>query len=98
MSRGALDAPRLVDNPFEHPHDGIPLEGAAGVLAVRLHVVQHLFLAIGLVHLQPEGLLQLPDFERAVRALAEQLDQPFVKLINPLPELVDCHGHQMPGL
>jgi hypothetical protein len=27
-----------------------------------------------------------------MRALAEQLDQPFVKLIDPLSELVDCHG------
>jgi hypothetical protein len=95
MSRGALDAPRLVNDSFEHAHDGIPLERAARVLPVRLHVVQHLFFAIGLVHLQPEGLLQLPDFERAVRALAEQFDQPFVKPIDPLSEFVDCHEYVM---
>ncbi len=92
MSCGALDAPRLVDDPFEHPHDGVPFERAARLLAVRAHVVQHLRLAVGLVHLEPERLLQLADFERAVRALVEQLDQPFIKLIDPLSELVD--GHQ----
>ena len=48
-------------------------------------------LPVGLIHLEPECLLQLPDFERAVRALVEQLDQPLVKLIDPLSELVDCH-------
>jgi hypothetical protein len=26
-----------------------------------------------------------------MRTLAEQFDQPLVKLIDPLPELVDCH-------
>ena len=91
MSRGSLDAPRLVDNPFEDPHDGIALEWAACMFSVGLHVVQHLFFPIGLIDLEPERLLQLPDFERAMRALAEQLDQPFVKLIDPLSELVDCH-------
>jgi hypothetical protein len=30
-----------------------------------------------------------------MRALAEQFDQPFVKLIDPLPELVDCHRHHL---
>ena len=93
----ALDAPRLVDNPFEHPHDGVPFERAACLLAVGAHVVQHLLLPLGLIHLEPECLLQLPDFERAVRALVEQFDQPFVELIDPLPELVDCHlcaGHK----
>src|SRR5918995_7178221 len=58
MSRCALDAPRLVNDPFEHPHDRIPFERAARVRAVRAHVVQHLLLPIGLVHLEPERLLQ----------------------------------------
>ena len=91
MSCCALDAPRLVDDPLEYTHDGVPLEWAACVRAVGAHVLQHLLLPIGLIHLEPERLFQLSDFERAVGALAEQLDQPLVKLINPLPELVDCH-------
>jgi hypothetical protein len=45
------------------------------VLAVRLHVVQHLLLAIRLVHVEPEVVFQLADLERAVRALGQQLDQ-----------------------
>jgi hypothetical protein len=94
MSRGALDAPRLVDNPFEHPNDGIPLEGAAGVLAVRAHVMEHLRLTVGLVHLEAKRLFQLPNLERAVRALAQQLDEPFVELVDSLSELVDGHRIQ----
>ena len=93
MSRGALDAPRLVDDPFEHPYDGVAFERTARVLAVGAHVVQHLLLTVGLVHLEPERLFQLPDFERAMGALAEQLDQPLIELIDPLPELVDCHEY-----
>ena len=91
MSRGALDAPRLVDDSLEHPHDGVSFERAACVFTVGAHVVQHRLLAIGLVHLEPERLLQFPDLECAMRALAEQLDEPLVKLIDPLPELVDGH-------
>ncbi len=70
------------------PSSGLPV-----CLPWVLHVVQHLLLTIGLIHLEPERLLQLPDLERAMRALAEQLDQPLVKLIDPLPELVDCHEY-----
>src|SRR6188768_1762520 len=91
MCRGALNASRLVDNPFEHPNDRITLERTPRVLAVRAHVVEYLRLAIGLVHLEAERLLQLAYLERAVGALAEQLDQPFIELIDPLPEFVDCH-------
>ena len=91
MSRGSLDAPRLVDNPFEDPHDGIALERAACVLPVGLHVVQHLLFPIGLIDLEPERLLQLSNLERALRALTEQLHQPLVKMIDPLSELVDGH-------
>jgi len=93
MSRCALDAPRLVDDPFEYPYDRVPFEGTACVLAVGAHMVQHLLLTVGLVHLKPERLFQFPDLERAMGALVEQLDQPLVKLIDPLPELVDCHEY-----
>jgi hypothetical protein len=98
MSRRAFDAPRLVDNPFEDPHYCVSLERAACLFPMGLHMVQHLFLTIGLIHLEPEGLLQFPDLERALGTLAEQLDQPFIKLVDPQPELVDGHGHQMPRL
>jgi hypothetical protein len=91
MSRCALDAPRLVDDPFEHPYDGVPLERTASVYAVGAHMVQHLLLTVGLIYVEPERLFQFPDFERAMGALAEQLDQPLIKLIDPLPEFVDCH-------
>ena len=93
MRRCALDAPRLVDNPFEYPYDGVPFKRTACVLAVGAHMVQHLLLTVGLVHLEPERLFQFPDLERAMSALTEQLDQPLVKLIDPLPELVDCHEY-----
>ena len=91
MSRGTLDAPRLVDDSLEHPHDGVPFERAACMFPVGAHVVQHLLLAIGLVHFEPERLLQFPNLECAMRTLAEQLDEPLVKLIDPLPEIVDGH-------
>ena len=92
MSRGALDAPRLVDNPFKHADDGVTFERAAGVRAVSPHVLQHVLFAVGLVHLEPERLLQLPYFERAMRTLAEQFDKPLVEAVDPLSELIDCHG------
>ena len=91
MCRGALDAPCLVNNPFEDPHDGVPFQRAARVRAVSAHVVQHLFFTIGLIYIEPEGLLQLSNLERAVRTFAEQLHQPLVKMIDPLSELVECH-------
>src|SRR5688572_31761224 len=91
MSRGALDAPRLVDNPFEDPDDSVPFERAARVRSVGAHVVQHLFLPIRLIYLEPEFLLQLANLERAVRTFIEQLHQPLVKMIDPLSELVDGH-------
>jgi hypothetical protein len=58
---------------------------------VGAHVVQHLFFTIGLIYIEPEGLLQLSNLERAMRALTEQLHKPLVKMIDPLSELVDGH-------
>jgi hypothetical protein len=91
MSRCAFDAPRFVDNSFEHPHDGISLEGTARVFAVYAHVMQHLRLALGLIHVETERVFQFADLERAMRTLAEQFDQLLVKLIDALSELVDVH-------
>ena len=50
---------------------GVAFERALGLPAVRLHVMQHFGLALGLVHLEAESLLQRADFERAVGALAQ---------------------------
>jgi hypothetical protein len=85
MSRGALDAPRLVDDPFEYPRNRVAFERAARMVSVRPHVMQHLRLALGLIHLEAKSLLDPPNLERAVRTLAEQLNQPFVKPIDLPP-------------
>ena len=39
MNRGALDAPRLVNDPFKHPHDGVSLERAEDLMPARLWAV-----------------------------------------------------------
>ena len=98
MSCCALDAPRLIDNPFEHPHNRVAFQGAVRVFAVRAHVVQHLCLALGLIHFEPERLFQFADFERAMGALAEQLDEPFVELIDPLSGARRWSSNSPPGL
>lgn len=92
MCRGALDAARLIDDPFEYPDDGVPLEGTARLLSVRPHVPEHFGFPIGLIDLETQLVLQLSNLQRAVRALVQQLDQPFIELIDPQSELVD--GHQ----
>ena len=80
MHRGAFNPPRLVDDAFEDPRNGRAFERASRHLAVRLHVTEHLGLTLGLIDVEPERLLQLPDFERAMRALVQQLDQFFIEL------------------
>jgi hypothetical protein len=91
MRGGAFYTPSLVDNPFEHPYDGITLERAARLHAMRSHVPQHFGFAVGLVHLEAKGFLQLPDFQRTMCAFVEQFDQLLIELIDPTPELVDGH-------
>src|SRR5690606_29768674 len=90
--RLALQPARLVDDPLEQPRQRLRSERPADGRAVRAHVRQHLRLALRLIDLEPELLLDLADAQRTPRALVQQLHEALVELVNPAPQLVDRHG------
>jgi hypothetical protein len=91
MCRRALDPPRFVDDSLEHPREGVALERAARLLAVRPHMPKHFGFPVRLIHLEAEPVLQPADLEGAVRPLVQQLDEALVELIDPPPQIVDIH-------
>ncbi len=92
----ALEPTGLVDDALEQASQRVlaqrPLDGHA----VLPNVAQYLRLAIRLINLEPERLLDLAYLQRARRALVEQLHQPLVELVDPLPQLVDGHAGTSP--
>src|SRR5262249_45345196 len=73
---GPLEAPRLVDDPLEQPRDRVRPERALGGHAANVR--EHLLLAIGLIDLDAELLLDAPDLARHARPLVQQPHQHFV--------------------
>ena len=68
--RDPLEPPRLVDDALEQPRDRVVVERAPVRRAWTC--VEHLPLAVGLVDLQAERVLDLADLQRARRALVQQ--------------------------
>ena len=91
-----LEPPRLVDDAFEQPRQRVRAERALDRRAVLTDVPQHLRLAIRLVDLEAEPLLDLANPQRARRALVEQLHQALVEIVDTLPQLVDGHAGTSP--
>ena len=82
MYRGALDAPRFVDDSLKYPRDGIAAKRASGSFSVRLHVMQHLRLTVRLIDFKAQLLLQFPDLQGAVGSFRQQLHQLFIQLVD----------------
>ena len=81
-----LQSPRFIDHALEQsPHGPI----IKRTWIEPLHVVEHVGLTRGLVHLHAQFLLCAPDGQRAFRTRAEELHERFVELVDPLAERVD---------
>ena len=78
--------PRLVDDSLEQPRDRIraerPFCGDAS------HVVEHLLLAIRLVNLDAQFLLEAADFTRAPGPLVEQAHEYLVHAVDVLSQIL----------
>src|SRR5262249_37601267 len=90
MNQAPFEAPRFVDDPFEQPRDRVRSERPFRRDAA--HVREHLLLALRLIHLDPQLLLQLADLARDARALVQQPDQHFVHAIDVVAQIVK-RGH-----
>src|SRR5712692_1925474 len=85
----ALDRAGFVQDALEQPPDGrIRQRPAVGLF----DAFQDLAFALGLVKRQRGSLLQPPDFQRATRALVQQLDQLAVNLVDLAAPIVNGHG------
>src|SRR4029079_10857934 len=82
----ALQAPRLVDDPFEQPLDRSVIQRAQ---VDPLHVPEDFRFARRLIHLESEQLLFVADLQGARRPRAQQLDEALVELVDLLPQFVD---------
>src|SRR5438093_217346 len=90
VDHAALEPPRFVDDAFEQPRDGVGTERSLRRDAA--HVREHLLLALGLIHLDAELLLDPPDLARDAGALVEEPDEHFVHPIDVVAQIVK-RGH-----
>ena len=81
-----FEPPRLVDDAFEQPRDGVGAQRPFRRDAP--HVREHLLLALGLIELDALFLLQPPDLARHARALVQQPDQHLVHPIDVVAQIV----------
>jgi hypothetical protein len=85
----AFGAAGFVDDALEKAADGGVGE-RAGIGA--LGIFQDFALAIGLIEREILGLLELADFESAVRALVEKFDEFAVDFIDAAAPITQGHG------
>src|SRR5438067_4535742 len=96
VNHAPLEPARLVDDAFEQPRDRVGPERPFRRDAA--HVCEHLLLALGLIHLDAEILLDAADLARHARALVEQPHQHFVHAIDVVAELVEpAHRYTRTG-
>lgn len=72
----------LVDDPLEEPSNRLRIEWSA---IGSGDIGDDLGFALGRVDLQGETFLDMPDFDRALGAFVEELDENQIDLIDPLP-------------
>src|SRR5207247_9804611 len=82
----ALQPPRLVDNPFEQPRDRVGSERTLDRDAAD--VIEHLLLALRLIHPDAQLLLHSSDLARHTGAFVQEPHQDFVHPIDVAAKIV----------
>src|SRR6185295_7076342 len=90
VNQSPLQPPRLVDDPLEQPRDRVGAERAFGRDAADVR--EHLLLALGLIDLDPELLLDPADLAGDARALVQQAHEHFVDAVDVVAQIVK-RGH-----
>src|SRR5579864_3295145 len=90
----ALQRSHFVDDALEDAAHGFVRHGSSVVLP---HVSQHLLLALGLVNRHLAFLLDASDLLDNARAFVQELDEPLVERIDPLPALGQRLGGSLAG-
>ncbi len=86
MGDPPLEPPRLIDDSFEKPRDRVRAERA--LRGDASHVIEHLLLAIRLIDLDAQILLQAADFAGAPRPLVQQAHEHLIHPVDVLAQIV----------